>query len=61
LIRHVGARRLSAEVVLARHPEVFVRALEPAEAQHLVKITRTARARGAAVLAELNNAAGDLP
>jgi len=33
LIRHVGAWRLSAEVVMARQPEVFVRALEPAEAQ----------------------------
>jgi transposase len=36
---------LSAEVVMARQPEVFVRALEPAEAQRLVKITRTARDR----------------
>jgi 2-keto-3-deoxy-6-phosphogluconate aldolase len=27
---------------MARQPEVFVRALEPAEAQRLVKITRTA-------------------
>jgi transposase len=33
------------EVVMARQPEVFVRALEPAEAQRLVKITRTARDR----------------
>jgi transposase len=30
---------------MARHPEVFVRALEPAEAQRLVKITRSARDR----------------
>jgi transposase len=30
---------------MARQPEVFVRALEPAEAQRLVKITRTARDR----------------
>jgi hypothetical protein len=30
---------------MARQPEVFVRALEPAEAQRLVKITRTARNR----------------
>src|SRR6188472_4715217 len=34
--------RLSAEVVMARQPEVFVRELDPAEAQRLVKITRTA-------------------
>jgi transposase len=33
------------EVVMARQPEVFVRSLEPAEAQRLVKITRTARDR----------------
>ncbi|GAA1262533.1 hypothetical protein GCM10009609_26900 [Pseudonocardia aurantiaca] len=33
------------EVVMARQPEVFVRALEPEEAQRLVKITRTARDR----------------
>jgi hypothetical protein len=33
------------EVVMARQPEVFVRPLEPAEAQRLVKITRTARDR----------------
>jgi transposase len=31
--------------VMARQPEVFVRALEPEEAQRLVKITRTARDR----------------
>jgi transposase len=37
--------RLSAEVVMARQPEVFVRELDPAEAQRLVKITRTARDR----------------
>jgi hypothetical protein len=30
---------------MARQPEVFVRALEPPEAQRLVKITRTARDR----------------
>jgi len=30
---------------MGRQPEVFVRALEPAEAQRLVKITRTARDR----------------
>ena len=30
---------------MARQPEVFVRPLEPAEAQRLVKITRTARDR----------------
>ena len=30
---------------MARQPEVFVRALEPAEEQRLVKITRTARDR----------------
>ena len=30
---------------MARQPEVFVRSLEPAEAQRLVKITRTARDR----------------
>jgi hypothetical protein len=30
---------------MPRQPEVFVRALEPAEAQRLVKITRTARDR----------------
>jgi len=30
---------------MARQPEVFVRALEPAEAQRLVKITRTAKDR----------------
>lgn len=30
-------------MVTARQPEVFVRALEPAEAQRLVKITRMAR------------------
>jgi hypothetical protein len=28
---------------MARQPEVFVRELDPAEAQRLVKITRTAR------------------
>jgi transposase len=32
-------------VWVARQPEVFVRALEPAEAQRLVKITRTAKDR----------------
>src|SRR6188472_1675567 len=37
--------RLSAEVVMARQPEVFVRELDPSEAQRLVKITRTARDR----------------
>ena len=37
--------RLSAEVVMARQPEVFVRELDPAEAQRLVKIARTARDR----------------
>src|SRR6185295_6405730 len=37
--------RLSAEVVMARQPEVFVRELDPAEAQRLVKITRTGRDR----------------
>ena len=37
--------RLSVEVVMARQPEVFVRELDPAEAQRLVKITRTARDR----------------
>jgi len=36
---------LLAEVVMARQPEVFVRVLEPAEVQRLVKITRTARDR----------------
>ena len=30
---------------MARQPEVLVRPLEPAEAQRLVKITRTARDR----------------
>jgi transposase len=30
---------------MARQPEVFVRELDPAEAQRLVKITRTARDR----------------
>jgi hypothetical protein len=30
---------------MARQPEVFVRSLEPEEAQRLVKITRTARDR----------------
>jgi hypothetical protein len=30
---------------MARQPEVFVRALEPEEAQRLVKITRTAKNR----------------
>ena len=30
---------------MAQQPEVFVRPLEPAEAQRLVKITRTARDR----------------
>ena len=30
---------------MARQPEVFVRALEPAKAQRLVTITRTARVR----------------
>ncbi|MFC7661418.1 hypothetical protein ACFQV8_40305 [Pseudonocardia benzenivorans] len=30
---------------MARQPEVFVRDLDPAEAQRLVKITRTARDR----------------
>ena len=34
-----------SEVVMARQPEVFVRSLDPAEAQRLVKITRTARDR----------------
>jgi transposase len=33
------------EVVMARQPEVFVRPLEPQEAQRLVKITRSARDR----------------
>jgi transposase len=33
------------EVVMARQPKVFVRALDPAEAQRLVKITRTAKDR----------------
>src|SRR5690606_10532166 len=37
--------RLSPEVVMARQPEVFVREVEAAEAQRLVKITRTARDR----------------
>src|SRR4029079_12905736 len=37
--------RLSAEVVMARQPEGFVRELDPAEAQRLVKITRTGRDR----------------
>ena len=37
--------RLSAEVGEARQPEVFVRKLDPGEAQRLVKITRTARDR----------------
>src|SRR3954464_14377140 len=41
----LGAGRLSAEVVMARQPEVFVRELDPAEAQRLVKIARTARDR----------------
>ena len=37
---------MAPEVVLvARQPEVFVRALEPAEAQRLVRITRTAKDR----------------
>jgi transposase len=30
---------------MSRQPEVFVRTLDPAEAQRLVKITRTARDR----------------
>ena len=30
---------------MARQPEVFVRELDPAEAQRLVKITRTAKDR----------------
>jgi transposase len=34
-----------AEVVMARQPEVFVRSLEPEEAQRLVRITRTTRDR----------------
>jgi len=46
LIRHVGARRLSAEVVLARHPEVFVRALEPAEAQQRMAVALEPRPTG---------------
>jgi transposase len=46
LIGHVVAGRLSAEVVLmARQPEVFVRPLDPAEAERLVKITRTTKDR----------------
>jgi transposase len=36
---------LLSEVVMARQPEVFVRSLDPDEAQRLVKITRTARDR----------------
>jgi hypothetical protein len=36
---------LLSEVVMARQPEVFVRSLEPDEAQRLVKITRTTRDR----------------
>jgi hypothetical protein len=46
LIGHVDAWSLSAEVVLmARQPEVFVRPLGMAEAERLVKITRTAKDR----------------
>jgi hypothetical protein len=33
------------EAVMARQPEVFVRALDPVEAQRLMKITRTTRDR----------------
>jgi hypothetical protein len=36
---------LLLQVVMARQPEVFVRALEPEEAQRLVKITRTTKDR----------------
>ena len=35
----------SEVVLMARRPEVFVRSLEPAEAQRLVRITRTAKDR----------------
>jgi transposase len=45
LIGSAGLGRLSVEVVMARQPEVFVRELNPAEAQRLVKITRTAKDR----------------
>jgi len=36
---------LLAEVVMARQPEVFVRSLDPEEAQRLVRITRTTKDR----------------
>jgi transposase len=36
---------LLSEVVMARQPEVFVRSLEPEEAQRLVRITRTTKDR----------------
>lgn len=45
LICRVGVGTLSAEVVMARQPEVFVRSLKPAKALRLVKIMRAARDR----------------
>jgi hypothetical protein len=47
---------------MARQPEVFVRELDPAEAQRLVKITRTAKdrvrlRRAGIVLASMQGAA----
>jgi hypothetical protein len=46
LIGYVDVERLSVEVALvARQPAVFVRPLDPAEAQRLVKITRTPKDR----------------
>jgi hypothetical protein len=36
---------LLAEVVMARQPGVFVRSLDPEEAQRLVRITRTTKDR----------------
>jgi hypothetical protein len=41
----VAVEAVGLEVVMARQPEVFVRVLDPAGAQRLVKITRTARDR----------------
>lgn len=36
---------VAREVAMARQPEVFARELDPAEAQRLVKITRTSKDR----------------
>jgi transposase len=41
----VGLKGVVSEVVMARQPEVFVRSLEPEEAQRLVRITRTTKDR----------------